>query len=193
MALQVGAHGVTLTYEDYVQLPDDGRRYEIIEGVLYVSPAPSMPHQYTVTRLTSLLDQHVYAGRLGMVLTAPFDTILSSFSVVQPDILYISRARRHILTEANVQGAPDLVIEVISPSSTATDQTTKRQLYAQYGVPHYWVVHPINRWVRAFELRGTDCVHVAEASGDQSFAAPPFAELTIPLSQLWADDGDDDA
>jgi Uma2 family endonuclease len=191
MALQVGAHGVTLTYEDYAQLPDDGRRYEIIEGVLYVSPSPSMRHQYVVTRLTSLLDHFVHAERLGMVLTAPFDMVLSNFSVVQPDILYISRARRHILTETNVQGAPDLVVEVISPSSTAMDQTTKRQLYAQYGIPFYWVIHPINRWVRAFELRGTDYAMVSEANGDQTFSAPPFTDLAIPLVQLWADDEDE--
>jgi len=191
MALQVGAHGVTLTYEDYAQLPDDGRRYEIIEGVLYVSPSPSTRHQIAAVELTTTLNVHVRSRRLGRVIAAPMDVLLSPVSVVQPDILYISRARRHILTEANVQGAPDLVVEVISPSSTATDQTTKRQLYAQYGVPHYWVVHPINRWVRAFELRGADYVVVAEANGDQKFTAPPFTDLAIPLSQLWAEDEDE--
>lgn len=187
MALQVGAHGVVLTYEDYCALPDDGRRYEIIEGVLYVSPSPSRAHQRAATRLASILDFHARDLNLGEVYAAPFDTVFSNISVVQPDVLFIRKDRLHILTDANVQGPPDLVIEVISPSSTATDQTVKRQLYAQYGVPHYWQAHPLEHWIRAFELRGADYVLVAEGRGDTTFSAPPFPDLSIRLTELWGD------
>ena len=114
--------------------------------------------------------------------------LLADPSVVQPDLLFIKRDRLHILTEPNVKGAPDLVVEVISPSSTKTDQEIKRALYAKYGVPHYWMFEPVEQWVRAFEL-GSDGAYelVAEASGDMLFSAPPFSDLTIPLTRLWGD------
>ena len=187
MALQVGAHGVVLTYDDYVELPDDGRRYEIIEGVLHVSPAPSIRHQTATTELTTTLNVHVRSRRLGRVFTAPCDVVLAPISIVQPDVLYISRERLGVLTDANVQGAPDLVVEVISPSSSTRDKDTKRQLYAQYGVPYFWLVHPIEEWARAFELRGSEYELVAEASGTDTFRAPPFQDLAIDLTELWGD------
>src|SRR5690349_19786126 len=160
-----------LTYEHYLELPNDGRRYEIIEGELYVSPAPTTKHQRATTNLTTTLNVHTRSGRLGEVFTAPTDVVLANTSIVQPDILYISRERRAIITEPNIQGAPDLVVEVISPSSTKTDQETKRDLYAKYGVLHYWVVEPTEEWVRAYDL-GADGIYelVAEAQGSDDFA-----------------------
>ena len=175
-----------LTYQDYLQLPDDGKRYEIIEGELYVSPAPSMKHQFTATQLTIVVGGYIGEHGLGNVYAAPTDVLLADPSVVQPDLLFIRRDRLHILTAPNVKGAPDLVVEVISPSSTKTDQEVKRALYAKYGVPHYWIFEPVEQWVRAFEL-GADGTYelVAEASGDALFSAPPFPDLTIPLARLW--------
>ena len=177
-----------LTYQDYLGLPDDGQRYEIIEGELYVSPAPSMKHQWTATQLTIVVGGHVGEHRLGHVYAAPTDVLLAEPSVVQPDLLFIRRDRLHILTEPNVKGAPDLVVEIISPSSTKTDQEIKRALYEKYGVPHYWMFEPVERWVRAFEL-GADGAYelVAEASGNMLFSAPPFSDLRIPLARLWGD------
>jgi Uma2 family endonuclease len=175
-----------LTYQDYLTLPDDGQRYEIIEGELYLSPAPNLKHQWTATQLTAVLVNHVGEHGLGHVYAAPSDVFLAINSIVQPDLLFVSRERLHILTEPNVRGAPDLVVEVISPSSMKTDQETKRALYEKYGVKHYWVFEPSERWVRAFEL-GADGAYelVAEASDDALFTAPPFPDLTIPLARLW--------
>jgi Uma2 family endonuclease len=185
-AMAVPVKRAGLTYEDYLTLPDDGQRYEIIEGELYVSPAPNLKHQWTATQLTAVLVNHVGENNLGHVYAAPSDVLLANSSIVQPDLLFISRARLHILTEPNVQGPPDLVIEVISPSSTRTDQETKRALYEKYGVKYYWIFEPTEHWVRAFEL-GADGVYelVAEASGDAPFSAPPFPDLTIALARLW--------
>lgn len=184
--MATAANRVVLTYEHYLELPNDGKRYEIIEGELYVSPAPSIKHQWTTTQLTIVVGTHVGDNDLGHVYTAPCDVVLSFISVVQPDLLFISRERLGILTDPNVQGAPDLVVEVISPSSTKTDQETKRKLYEQYGVKHYWIFEPIQRWVRAYEL-GADGTYelVAEAAGDATFSAPPFPGLAIPLARLW--------
>jgi len=186
MAIRLKRSG--LTYQDYLQLPDDGQRYEIIEGELYVSPAPNTKHQRVTGRLFRVLADHSEALDLGEVFVAPYDLKLGDPSIVQPDILYISWARQGIVTRLNAQGAPDLVVEVISPSSTRTDLEIKRDLYAKYGVPHYWVAHPEQEWVRAYEL-GADGQYelVAEGLGDMTFTAPPFPNLVIRLSFLWTD------
>jgi Uma2 family endonuclease len=138
------------------------------------------------------LDSHVRPRRLGEVFIAPYDVVLANDAIVEPDIVYVSRARRSIVTEPNVQGAPDLVVEVISPSSTRRDQETKRDLYARYGVLHYWLAHPVEEWVRAYEL-GKDGAYelVAEGHGTEAFSAPPFPDLTIQLADLWDDLSDD--
>lgn len=193
MAIGERVPRTVLTYEHYLELPNDGRRYEIIEGELYVSPAPTTKHQNVSISLASRLFEHVRRGRLGRVLTAPCDVVLDQPSVVQPDILYVSRERRNIITGPNIQGAPDLVVEIISPSSTKTDRETKRDLYAKHGVRHYWLAEPFEEWVRAYEL-GADGFYelVAEAHGSQHFSAPPFPDLAIPLAELWDDIGDDE-
>jgi Uma2 family endonuclease len=186
MALRLKRSG--LTYQDYLQLPDDGQRYEIIDGELYVSPAPSIKHQTVSINLSTVLNVHVRAGKLGKVLTAPTDLKFAAPSIVQPDILYVRQASRGIITAQNIQGAPDLVVEIISPSSTRMDQEIKRDLYAKYGVRYYWLAHPLEEWLRAYEL-GTNGQYelVAEGHGDMAFAAPPFTDLMIQLADLWED------
>ena len=188
MALPSRIAGKHYTYEDFLGLPDDGKRYEIIDGELYVAPSPTTKHQRSTLRLSMSLDLHVRPPRLGEIFIAPYDVVLANDAIVQPDVVYVSRARRSIITEPNVQGAPDLVVEVISPSSTRRDQETKRDLYARYKVPNYWLVHPVEEWIRAYEL-GQDGTYelVAEAHGDAAFSAPPFADLSIQLSDLWDD------
>lgn len=175
-----------LTYDDYLKLPDDGQRYEIIDGELYVSPAPNIKHQTVSINLSTVLNVHVRAERLGRVLAAPTDVRFLEHSTVQPDLLYVSEARRSIITRQNVAGPPDLVIEIMSPPSTEMDLQIKRELYARHGVPHYWIAHPQEEWLRAYAL-GSDGQYelVAEGHGDMLFSAPPFPDLTIPLEMLW--------
>ncbi|MCC7372568.1 MAG: Uma2 family endonuclease [Chloroflexi bacterium] len=175
-----------LTYEDYLQLPDDGQRYEIIDGELYVSPAPNIKHQTVSINLSTVLNMHVRAERLGQVLAAPTDVRFLERSTVQLDLLYISQARRGIITSQNVCGAPGLVVEIISPSSTEMDLEIKRDLYARHGVPYYWITHPQEESLRAY-ARGRDGAYerIAEGQGDMLFSAAPFPDLTIPLAMLW--------
>lgn len=124
-------------------------------------------------------------GGLGTVLAAPCDVVLSNTSIVQPALIFITQARSAIITPANIQGAPDLVVEVVSPSTTRTDQETKRDLYAKFGVRFYWVFEPLEAWARAYAL-GDDGRYrrVAEAHDRETFAAPPFADLAIPLGEV---------
>src|SRR5262245_51221412 len=137
MALPSRVHGKHYTYEHFLELPVDGKRYEIIDGQLYVAPAPNIRHQNSSMSLSSQLFVHVRQLRLGRVFAAPTDVYLANDAIVEPDILFVRRARRDIITDQHVRGAPDLVVEIISPSSTRTDQETKRDLYARYKVPYY--------------------------------------------------------
>jgi Uma2 family endonuclease len=145
-----------------------------------------MKHQRVSVKLTVVLGIHADANDLGELYTAPCDVVLAITSIVQPDLLFVSKERLGILTDPNVQGPPDLVIEIISPSSTKTDQDTKRKLYEQYRVQNYWIFEPLERWARAYAL-GADGAYelVAEAHGDATFSAPPFLDLTIRLADLW--------
>lgn len=135
---------IKFTYRDYLHLPED-KRYEIIDGELFMVPAPRIGHQGALGNLYVCLRTFVEEKSLGEVYLAPVDVILSDIDIVQPDLLFISRERSEILTEENVRGAPDLVIEILSPSGSYRDKVLKRKLYAKYGVREYWIVHPKRR------------------------------------------------
>lgn len=126
-------------------------------------------------------------ARRGLVLAPGCGVILGESTMVEPDLLYVVRERRHIISDY-VRGAPDLIGEVISRTSTEIDGVFKRKLYARYGVTYYWIVEPFEEWIRAYEL-GADGQYelVAEAHGNVTFSAPPFADLQIDLAALWAD------
>ena len=143
-------HSNQLTYEDYLVLPDDGKRHEIIEGDHSVTPAPKTKHQKVSFNLTVAIGSFVKQRDLGMVLAAPSDVILSDENVVQPDLLFVSTARAAIVTEDNIRGAPDLVVEIISETTRKKDEVTKRKLYDRVGVQEYWVVDPELESVKIF-------------------------------------------
>ncbi len=129
------------TYEDYCLLPED-RRYEVIDGEPFVTPAPTTMHQVVKKRLVRLLDDHVESGQLGIVLDAPYDVVLSEYDVLQPDILFVSAARRPIVGPKYAGPAPDLVVEVLSPSTEDRDRVVKAKRYATFGVREMWLVDP---------------------------------------------------
>ncbi|NOZ55325.1 MAG: Uma2 family endonuclease [Calditrichaeota bacterium] len=138
-----------LTLEDYRQLPDDGKRYEILEGELAVTPAPGTKHQRIVGNLFRLLTQFLSKGPAGEVFVAPLDVVLAPHTVVQPDLLFVSEARANIIREDGIYGAPDLVVEVLSPSTAERDRGVKRRLYLHYGVREVWLMDPE---ARTFEV-----------------------------------------
>jgi Uma2 family endonuclease len=139
-----------LVYEDYLLFPDDGKRHEIIDGDHYVTPAPKTKHQKVSFNLTIALGSFVKERGLGLVLAAPSDVILSDENVVQPDLLFVSSARASIVTEDNIRGAPDLLIEISSETTRKKDEVTKRKLYERFGVQEYWVVDPELESVKVF-------------------------------------------
>jgi Uma2 family endonuclease len=176
---------VRLTYDDYAALPDDGRRYELHEGELSVTPAPGLSHQDILGNLFVILRGHVNARGLGKVFIAPVDCILASITVVQPDIVFVETARRSIMRERGVEGAPTLVVEVISPSTGAIDRRRKLQLYARYAVPHYWIVDPPARTIEAHQLEHEAYQAVGTLSGSATSSLPPFPGLVLDARDIW--------
>lgn len=141
------------TYQDYLDLPDDGFRYEVIGGELYMIAAPNMSHQMISGELEFALRAFVKTHRLGFVLDAPCDVLLEPGGTpVEPDILFIARERAHIITQQNVRGAPDLIIEILSPSNPEHDRERKYHLYAESGVREYWIVDPEAHTIEVFVL-----------------------------------------
>ena len=145
------------TYEDYKRLPDDGWRYEVIEGELYMSPTPRTRHQRISARLAFAMTRFAQAQHLGEVLYAPIDVRLGELAnPVQPDILFIRQDRLGIIKEEWVEGAPDLIVEILSPGNWIDDRRTKYRVYALAGVREYWIVDPDKRQIEVFALRGND-------------------------------------
>lgn len=179
------AEPIRLTYADFRALPD-GKRYEIIDGELHVSPSPQRLHQQALFRLARILADHIEGQRLGEIFLAPFDVLLAESSVVEPDIVYVSNARRHIITEENIQGVPDLLIEVLSPNRPEVDTRGKRNLYARHGVPFYWMVDPTRRELTELQLVGSAYAVASRPAGVEVFAPKLFPGLTVPLEKLWA-------
>ena len=130
------------TYADYAALPDDGNRYEIIAGVLYMTPAPGTGHQSVSARLVTFLVTHVEFAGLGRVFAAPVDVELAPDTVVQPDIVVVLSANLDRITPSRIIGAPDLVVEILSPGTAGYDRREKQDAYARAGVGEYWIVDP---------------------------------------------------
>ena len=144
---------VKFTWEDYRTAPPD-KRYELLDGDLLMTPAPNLKHQEVQCRLGRRLAQFVEERALGKFFFAPCDVVLSDTDVVQPDLLFVSRERAHLLSGGeNVQGAPDLVIEILSPATAGRDRGYKRELYAKHGVTEYWLVDPAAGTVRIHRLQ----------------------------------------
>jgi Uma2 family endonuclease len=174
-----------LTYEDYAEIPNDGRRYEIIDGELYVNPAPATKHQAAVGNTYALLWMYMRAHHTGRVFVAPYDVILSDHDVVQPDVLWIAAEHSSLVANRGLEGAPDLAVEVLSPSSVKLDEKIKHTRYAFFGVPEYWIVDPEREHVRVFRLRDRELQLVAELSGNDTITSPVLPGFSITAFEIF--------
>jgi Uma2 family endonuclease len=166
-----------LTYDDFVNFPDDGQRHELIDGEHYVTPSPATIHQQLVGRLHLALGNWLQNHPIGEVFFAPFDVVLSRHDVVEPDLLVVLSDQTDIVTPAHVRGTPALVVEVLSPGTRRRDTGLKRRLYDRAGVREYWIVDPDERtvtvWRRPIDgpftadapLRDTDVISSAVMPG----------------------------
>ena len=177
---------IKFTYSDYRHLPEsETERYELLEGELVVVPSPNEYHQRISGNLQFLLRSFIREKGLGIVYDAPFDVVLSLENVVQPDIIFIAAERSHIITEDNVQGAPDLVIEILSPATARRDRTYKRTLYARHGVGEYWLVDPAERMVEVLTLGERGFERAAAYKWDEVLHSPLLREMRIDLRDVF--------
>ena len=173
-------------YADYLRLPDDGKRYEIIEGVLYVANAPSYDHQFSVSRVLFSLQLFTIEHDLGVVLTAPFEVHLSESSKpVQPDVLFIRKEHQPLPGSQVFEGAPALIVEVISPSSIRLDRKTKFDAYEQVGVAEYWLVDPKLRGIEVYTLSNGEYALFGQYTGNDLIESSVLAGLQIKAANLF--------
>ncbi len=166
------------TYADYAALPDDGNRYEIIAGVLYMTPAPGTGHQSVSARMVTFLVTHVEFAGLGRVFAAPVDVELTPDTVVQPDIVVVLSASLHRITPSRIIGAPDLVVEILSPGTAGYDRREKQDAYARAGVGEYWIVDP---GAQTVELLTLDQGRYRSHGVFRGQARLPSSAITLPV------------
>jgi len=170
---------------DIWDTPDDGKRYEVIDGQLFITPPPIREHQHASSELHYYLSHYVHVHPIGLVYAAPFGVILDGENGLQPDLVYVSNERRGILTDNGIDGAPDLVVEILSPSTRSRDLGIKLRRYAAAGVPHYWIADPRAKTLAVRELGPNGySAPVIYRSGD-IFRPDLFPGLEIAIARLW--------
>lgn len=175
------------TYEDYLDLPDDGRRYEIIDGVLYVTNAPSFAHQFAVAQILAQLHHFVTQRNLGVALPAPFEVHLSEKTrPVQPDVIFIKAEHAPSADSQVFEGVPDLLVEVLSPSSVRTDRHIKFDVYERVGVPEYWIVNPKTRSVEVYTRSGGEYALLGEYTGAEIIESVVLAGIGLTTGTIFA-------
>ena len=175
------------TYDDLRRMPDDGNRYEIMQGELRVSPAPSIAHQLVAASLYDVINDHARRHRLGRCLFAPVDVMLSPFDVVEPDLLFLKWERLAAYTQRGlIEEPPDLVVEIISPSSSSIDPIRKAALYARAGVPEYWLADPEHKTFRLLVLQD-DGIYRDAKPVDGHVHSTVIYGLVIDPATLFAD------
>ncbi|MBI3179483.1 MAG: Uma2 family endonuclease [Deltaproteobacteria bacterium] len=176
---------VVWTYDDYRQMPDDGRRYEVIEGEIYVTPAPTISHQTASKRIqTELILQLERTGK-AVVYDAPVDVIMSPTRVVPPDIVVVATKRRNLVSERGIEGAPDIIVEILSPGTASVDRGAKQKLYAAAGVREYWLVDPQAHVVQVLALRGDGYQEHGNFGPGQRITSGLF-DLSLAVDEVFA-------
>jgi len=173
------------TYDEYAALPDDGQRYEIVNGVLVMAPAPSPEHQAIVLEIASYLRIHIKLASLGRVFPAPIDVDLGQKNVFQPDVVVVLNTHLDRIAAKKIVGAPDLVVEVVSPGSGVMDRIAKYAVYARAGIPEYWIVKPERQTVEVFVLEDGEYRLLGIFGGQQTLPSQVVPELPVRVEQFF--------
>ncbi len=172
-----------LDYRDLLATPDDGKRYELLDGELCVTPAPSPDHQRIVLGLTLSLVEHCRERGIGEVFISPVDVILTERDVVEPDVLVAKDPCQ--VSKRGIEGPPALAVEVLSPTTRDSDRTVKAQRYARLRIPHYWIVDPDEQRIECFREREGAYERIVTVERDQTLTHPDWPGLRIDLANLW--------
>ena len=173
-------------YTDLLNMPEDGRRYEIYGGELVVVPSPLVRHQVAAGEIFSVLRDY---GREsgGMALVAPLDIVFDEHDVVQPDVVFFRAERRHLLQpDVVTRHAPDVAVEVLSPSTASTDRGRKMRMLARYGVPEYWIVDPVLRQIEVHALEDGAYRQAQVAAGHDTVQSVLNPDLTFDAARIFA-------
>lgn len=173
------------SYEHLAQMPDDGKRYEILEGNLIVSPSPKTRHQRVAGNLFAFLRRAEQAG-YGQAFIAPLDVVFDPQNVPQPDVFFVRQARLSIVTEDNVQGAPDVIVEILSDSTRKRDFGAKLRLYARYRVPHYWIADTDDETIQLYTLTEAGYRQEPLLRAGQTLTCPLFPDISTDVADIFA-------
>jgi Uma2 family endonuclease len=173
------------TVDDFRALPAGPPYYQLINGELIMSPSPSRYHQKILLNLALILGNYLKTNPIGEVYTAPFDVYLTDDNAVEPDIVYVANANAHILTEAGVEGAPDLVAEILAPSTGRYDREDKRKVYAQTGVKELWLIFPKAQKIEVYYLQERSDTPVATHIGETVFSSLLFPGLELRIPEIF--------
>jgi len=177
--------GLKLTYEDFLLIPEDGRCHQIIDGEHVVNAAPIPRHQWVKKKLMRRLEDLIEEPGLGRVYDAPIDVLLSRFDVFEPDIVVLLNRSLAKLQPKNIQGTPDLVVEVLSDSTRREDRGRKKDRYAKAGLPEYWVADPVANVVETFALRDAELVSLGVFRDAVELRVVPG--VAVDLRGVWAE------
>ena len=172
------------TYADYAKLPE-GAPYQLIEGKLVMSPSPTIFHQHVILNIARAMTDHVNPKKLGIVLVSPIDVYLSDTNTFQPDIVFVAADRLDIIEEKNIRDAPNLVVEVLSPSTARYDLNAKMNVYAKHGVVEYWVVDPTNKSVDAYELNAGGYKLIQHVQAEETVSSRTIKGFTISCTTIF--------
>ncbi|MBI5767960.1 MAG: Uma2 family endonuclease [Verrucomicrobia bacterium] len=174
-----------LTVEDYRATPE-GTRYQLIEGELYaMSPSPKFIHQAIAWNLVGIFNRYLERHAVGRAFFAPFDVYLSDNDVVQPDVFFVANDALRLVQDDGVHGAPDLVIEILSPSTAQLDKKTKRRVYVRAGVKEMWLVDPSLLQIQRYDFARDPAKPVQLIEEDESFATPLLPGLTLSAAEIF--------
>jgi len=174
-----------LTVHDYRAVPEGGPRYQLIEGEMHLAPAPNRFHQHISRNIEFILLKYLEKHPIGEVYDAPFDVELTDINVYQPDIVFISDAHRSILTEQGAAGAPDFVVEILSPKTAEMDKGTKREVYSRCGVEELWIVDPDAKRIHVYRLQKNAVTPAATYGEKAKFKSPLFPGLTFDTVKIF--------
>ena len=174
-----------VSFADLERAPEDGRRYELYDGEVYVVPAPILRHQVVQYALTEEL-RAICRQHGGFAIGSPIDVVFSEHDVLQPDAVYFRSARTHLLDlDSAIRHAPDLCVEILSPSTEATDRGRKMQMFARYGVPEYWIVDPVQEVIEVLRLEAGSYVLVQRAAGDAAVESAVVPGTALRAGSLF--------
>jgi Uma2 family endonuclease len=174
-----------ISYADLARMPEDGRRYELYDGEVFVVPAPFARHQVTQHRVVQALDAYAKQSG-GFAVDSPIDIVFSEYDVLQPDVVFFTAARRQLIDlDRVIRDAPDLCVEVLSPSTASTDRGKKMQMFARYGVPEYWIVDPVATTIEIYELEAGRFELRRTISGDDAVTSRTLPGCSFVASSIF--------